>query len=108
MSDGVPVPTGPLTTAAPTVVVGVNGATVTTANADVKTEPGASSSAAATGAAAAVAGDAAGVAAAANQVLDRRRLQELVKEVDAHEQLDEDVEVFFGPAQPLPSGRSGS
>ncbi len=85
---------GPLTTAAPTVVTSVNGAVVTTSapSAEVKVEPGASAAASSSSSSAASSAADNSLSAAANQVLDRRRLQELVKEVDVNEQLDEDVE----------------
>lgn len=63
---------------APPPANAVNGAPAVAAN---HIDPSASSSS-----------SAAASSMAANQVLDRKRMQELVKEVDPYEQLDEDVE----------------
>ena len=75
-------------TAVPTVT-GVSGVTVTSLPA-----PGATVTMATTGGRAAGSGGSSGAQQAATDktVLDKRRLQELVKEVDPLEQLDDDVE----------------
>ncbi len=69
---------GPMSSAAPTVINGQAGNSGSGNNGSVANDGSG--------------GGGGPASAAANQVLDRKRLQELVKEVDAHEQLDEDVE----------------